>query len=594
MEKQSRWFGIIPQVAVLFAIGVLLTGALTYFSQRSISDESVKRQMESLCTEISDEVRLAIMEYPAYRWLVNYWYENSDSMEIPYDEIFGGGTRTEELLREFSSRHPEIMVKYAEEETIEALPEEDQKLYAEITYSWLITHINQIKRAYHVEYLFCVITDNSFSKQFFLLSAANLGSIRGTKYEQVYPLGHVVEVSLSQQSAMHVAKEHEGHLADAGNYMDYYSYVGDTRNGDHILVGLTYGKIHIEQNISATTVQGTTLAVTLQVILSAICLGLIYVFVLRPLRTVQGSIRLYTKTKNSEAVAESLTDIATRNEIGQLADDVKGLTKEIDDYLHRIEVITAEEERIGTELSLATKIQAAFIPHTFPPFPDRREFGIYATMDPAREVGGDFYDYFLIDEDHLGLVMADVSGKGIPAALFMMVSKIIIKNYATMGMSPAEVLTRVNETICANNGEEMFVTVWLGVLEISTGRLVAANAGHEYPVLRQPGGRFELFKDKHGFVVGGMPSVKYRDYGMQLEPGSKLFLYTDGVPEAADAQHNLFGLPRMLEALNDAADKAPEDVLKRVRQAVEDFSKEAEQFDDLTMMCLTYNGPEEK
>jgi serine phosphatase RsbU (regulator of sigma subunit) len=594
MEKTKNRLGIIPQVAVLFIIGILATGLLTYFSQRSSSEENIERQMEDLCIEISNEVRLAITEYPAEKWLVDYWYQNSDALEIPYDEVFGAGTRTEELVREFSARHPEIQIKYADEETIRSLPEEDQKLYAEIAYSWLITRINEIKRAHHVEYLFCVVTDNAFQSQFFLLSAAEVGSIRGTKYEQVYPLGHVVEVSPSQQAAMRVAVKRQGYLADAGSYMDYYYYMGDTADWDHVLVGMTYGKAHIRENISASTRQGTTLAVTLQLILSAICLGLIYLFVLRPLRTVQENIRLYKDTKDSGAVVSSLSRITAHNEIGQLSEDVKGLALEIDDYLRRIEVITAEEERIGAELSLATRIQAAFIPHIFPPFPERREFSLYASMEPAREVGGDFYDFFLIDSDHLGLVVADVSGKGIPAALFMMVSKIILQSVAMLGRSPAEILTKTNEAICSGNTEDMFVTVWLGILEISTGTLTAANAGHEYPVLKRPDGGFELIRDRHGLVIGGLPGTKYKEYELRLEPGAKLFLYTDGVPEATDADNNLFGTERMLAALNDSADGTPGEILRGVRRAVDGFVKEAEQFDDLTMMCLTYHGPEEK
>ena len=251
----------------------------------------------------------------------------------------------------------------------------------------------------------------------------------------------------------------------------------------------------------------------------------------------------------------------------------------------------AERERISSELSLATRIQADMLPNIFPAFPERTEFDIYASMDPAKEVGGDFYDFFLVDDDHLCMVMADVSGKGIPAALFMMASKIVIANNAKMGKSPAQILTDTNASICANNRHEMFVTVWLGVLELSTGRLTAANAGHEYPVLKQPDGRFELLKDKHGFILGGMDGIRYKEYELLLEPGAKLFLYTDGIPEAADAGGAMFGTERMLDALNKAPDLTPEQHLKTVRAAVNGFVDEAEQFDDLTMLCLEYKGP---
>ena len=211
-------------------------------------------------------------------------------------------------------------------------------------------------------------------------------------------------------------------------------------------------------------------------------------------------------------------------------------------------------------------------------------------MDPAREVGGDFYDFFLIDHDHLCMVIADVSGKGVPAALFMMASKIILANNAMMGKTPAQILMDTNTAICASNREEMFVTCWLGILEISSGKLTAANAGHEYPSLKQAGSVFELVKDKHGFVLGGMDGLRYKEYEMILTPGAKLFVYTGGVPEATDADNGMFGTDRMIAALNENPEAAPEQILKNVHAAVKEFVKDAEQFDDLTMLCMEYKG----
>lgn len=307
-------------------------------------------------------------------------------------------------------------------------------------------------------------------------------------------------------------------------------------------------------------------------------------------------IEQMTQSIQSSSVSGRLFEMKdayrTNDEIELLAEAFSELSKKTKRYIKEITEITAEKERIGTELSLANRIQAAMLPHIFPAFPDRVEFDIYASMDPAKEVGGDFYDYFLVDDDHLCMVMADVSGKGVPAALFMMASKIILQSFAMLGKSPAEILTMTNQAICSNNQEEMFVTVWVGVLELSTGKLTAANAGHEYPVLKQPDGSFQLYKDKHGFVIGGMDGIKYKEYTIQLEPGAKLFLYTDGVPEATDANNVLFGTDRMLEALNTSQDKTPEEILKTVRSAVDGFVQDAEQFDDLTMLCLEYRRKE--
>ena len=281
----------------------------------------------------------------------------------------------------------------------------------------------------------------------------------------------------------------------------------------------------------------------------------------------------------------------TGDEIEILADSFSRLSKKTVDYVEQVRTVTAEKERISSELQMAAAIQSSMLPHIFPSFPDRKEFDLYANMNPAKEVGGDFYDFFLIDDDHLCMVIADVSGKGVPGALFMMISKVILQNCAFLSDSAEEILAQANSAICANNQADMFVTVWIGILEISTGKLTAANAGHEFPVLKRAGGKYELYKDHHGFVIGGMPGMKYRQYELQLHPGDRLFVYTDGVPEATYADSQLFGTDRMLSALNekDAAD--PKEVVQVVHEAVDRFVKDAEQFDDMTMLCLDYNGP---
>ena len=250
-----------------------------------------------------------------------------------------------------------------------------------------------------------------------------------------------------------------------------------------------------------------------------------------------------------------------------------------------------ENERISTELSLATRIQMSALPSEFPAFPERSEFDLCASMTPAKEVGGDFYDYFLIDEDHLGLVIADVSGKGIPAALFMMVAMDQIRHAAMGEKSPEKALQLVNAQLCSRNAEEMFVTAWLGILELSTGRLETANAGHEYPAIKHADGSFTLLKGKHGLVLGAMDSVRYAKVGIDLEPGAKLFVYTDGLTEATSAENLLFGTERMTEALRRGENGSPEQIMETVADAVDRFVGSAPQFDDLTMLCVRYNGP---
>ncbi len=289
-------------------------------------------------------------------------------------------------------------------------------------------------------------------------------------------------------------------------------------------------------------------------------------------------------TYNKENIVN--LDIHSGDEIEALYQSTRFMQESLIDYMENLTAVTAEKERIGAELDVATRIQASMLPSLFPAFPERHDFDIYASMDPAKEVGGDFYDFFLIDEDHLGMVIADVSGKGVPAALFMMMSKIIIANYAQMGLTPAEVLERTNNRVCEGNKEDMFVTVWFGILTISTGHVVAANAGHEYPMLRGATGEFTVYEDHHDFVIGGMEGMPYTQYEFDIEPGGTLFLYTDGCPEATDKNNELFGTDRMLAALNEHPDATPKELLAAMTSAVDRFVGEAPQFDDLTMLAI--------
>ena len=280
------------------------------------------------------------------------------------------------------------------------------------------------------------------------------------------------------------------------------------------------------------------------------------------------------------------------DEIGDLAVTFNDMAAALKQFITDLTAVTAEKERIGAELNVATQIQADMLPRIFPPFPDRNEFDLYATMTPAKEVGGDFYDFFLVDEDHLGLVMADVSGKGVPAALFMVIAKTLIKNRAQMGGGPAEILRYVNEQLCEGNEAELFVTVWLAIVEISTGRGLAANAGHEHPVIRRADGSWELSIYRHSPAVATMEGIRFREHSFELHPGDALFVYTDGVAEATDASNELFGTDRMLAALNREPDAEPRRLLENVKEELDAFVGSAPQFDDITMLSMIYNGSE--
>ena len=311
----------------------------------------------------------------------------------------------------------------------------------------------------------------------------------------------------------------------------------------------------------------------------------------RPLRQLSDAAARFAKEDRAFTRDDLISlDLKNNDEIGDLYHEIRSMENRIVDYTEHLTRVTAEKERVSTELRTASSIQESMLPSDFPAFPEREDFDLYASMTPAKEVGGDFYDFFLIDDTHLALVIADVSDKGVPAALFMMSSKILINYRAQMGGSPSEILSAVNMQICKNNTSRMFVTVWLGILDLETGVLTCSNAGHEYPVIRGSDGVFRLLKDKHGLVIGAIARSKYTDYDIQMEPGDAIFVYTDGVPEANNDAGEFYGLERMETVLNRMPGCAPQQLLEGIKADVAAFIGEAKQFDDLTMLCLEYRG----
>ena len=227
----------------------------------------------------------------------------------------------------------------------------------------------------------------------------------------------------------------------------------------------------------------------------------------------------------------------------------------------------------------------------FPPYPERKDFDIYASMDAAKEVGGDFYDFYLADSDHLYFLVADVSGKGIPGALFMMRSKTLLRNLAESGRDIAEVFTEANNGLCENNDAEMFVTAWLGSLDLRSGLLEYVNAGHNPPLLREKDGSFAYLRTRPNFILAGMEGTHYQKHQVQLAPGAQVFVYTDGVTEAANAANELYGEERLEQVLNEQTG-TPQALCTDVRAHIDAFVQGAEQSDDITMLCVTWYGAE--
>lgn len=280
--------------------------------------------------------------------------------------------------------------------------------------------------------------------------------------------------------------------------------------------------------------------------------------------------------------------IRTGDEIESLSDSFNYMLAELENYIANLSKVTAEKERIGAELDIAKHIQASMLPCIFPAFPERKEIDIYATMTPAKEVGGDFYDFFMVDDEHLAIVMADVSGKGVPAALFMVIGKTLIKDHTVPGCDLGKVFSDVNDLLCEANSEGLFITAFEGVLDLKTGLFQYVNAGHEMPFICKAGGEFEPYKIRPGFVLAGMEGMRYTAGTMQFEVGDRIFQYTDGVTEATNVQNELYGMERLKKALDTHRQESPEQILVSIKKDIDEFVGEAPQFDDITMLCLEY------
>ena len=316
-----------------------------------------------------------------------------------------------------------------------------------------------------------------------------------------------------------------------------------------------------------------------------ILFSVIYVLISMLVHTIVVSNLLLVNQSLDRIANGNLNEVVSvrkSSEFASLSDDINQTVSVLKGY------IAAAEKRMEQELEFARRIQDSALPKNFT-FP-RDDFEIFATMDPAKEVGGDFYDFFFVGQDHLAMVIADVSGKGIPAALFMMKAKTAIRGFAESGLSPSEILYRANNTLCEGNDAEMFVTVWLAIIDLTNGKGVAANAGHEHPAICRRDGKYELSIYRHAPAVAAMDGIPFREHEFELNPGDRLFVYTDGVPEATDADNVLFGADRMVDALNLEPNAAPEVLLRNVRREIDAFVGDAPQFDDITMLGLYYKG----
>ena len=349
--------------------------------------------------------------------------------------------------------------------------------------------------------------------------------------------------------------------------------------GYKVIAVYPYSEAMVSRNVSLKVM--TVMQIFIFGLLFVMIFLLVRRLVVRNLHQVNGALSAITEGK-----LETVVDVRSHVEFDALSNDINATVDTLKRY------IKEAEERIDAELAFAKAIQHAALPSVFPPYPDRKEFEIFATMHTAKEVGGDFYDFYFVDDENLAFLMADVSGKGIPAAMFMMTAKTFIKSYAESGVSVEEVFTYANAKLCEGNDAGMFVTAWLGILNTKTGKVLFANAGHNPPLVKHADGTYEYLKSRAGFVLAGMEGVRYRRNELDLAPGDAIYLYTDGVTEATNLNEELYGEERLQKVLDIYKDATPETICAEVKIDVDKFVGEAPQFDDITMLAIRYKGTE--
>ena len=579
-------------VFAVFILVMLLSGTLIYKESKDIY---LHAKNEMITKDLND-IRENVMRIHNFAWTLEYVREHPAEISEKVEDYNYIGGESYDLSMEFYKKQGITNLSYpirdpAVDDALRKEPENVQLAVATYNYSTMIDsmYISQFQANYDRAYCLDVSEEN----RGFIYAAIDMDNSETAIFVQKieYPIEEhpaVDEILNDRNGDGYNDVVFEIASVDHNGKEYYIGYMPVVVNDEICCtICISFDFSPFRSNFMPYIGRMFFIGTAIILVFAALLLLFLHRSAISPIKKIQSSVRRYILDKNSEVVTNEMSQITSENEFGALSGDISELVQEIDRYTEDNIRLASEKEKVMSELEFAAKIQRDMLPKDFP---STTRFDLYAAMDPAREVGGDFYDFFYIDDDTLALVMADVSGKGVPASLFMMRSMIMIKNIALHNPSPAAILTAVNKQLCLNNDSNMFVTVWLGILDLRTGLLKAANAGHEYPIIKNPGGRYEALKNKHSFVIGASDLVKYRENELTLKPGTKLFVYTDGAPEAQNAAGDMFGIEGVCDALNRSSDETPEKLLRDVTASIGDFVKDAEQFDDLTMMSVFYYG----
>lgn len=577
LTKRSILIHLGGIILTLFILTTLIIGNMITSSAFISYLKTIHDRNDSHLTDV-----IVYMDrYKALPWLMDYWVENSDTIVREMDKHPGKKYRNE-----FNVRLHEIT-----SEDAETLPEDKQLYFASTCYKRIADFIETEGRTQKLDELFLIIPDDSYDALIIFDEKRN--------EDGTYRLGQFRNIEEDTKEWFNYYNAIDNSTAWTwGQYsidddFGFYRELSFGYDGNSAILCNSFDKEEVHEQLKFISYSRER-AIRFFILAIVIILLFLYFSLLKPLTIISRAARKYQKDKDADAVAAEMKKIHLKNEIGTFADEFSSLAGEMNRYTTEVASLAGEKEKVSTELRMASSIQHSALPNVFPAFPDRKDFDIYADMKPAKEVGGDFYDFFLIDENHLAFIIADVSDKGVPASLFMMSAKNLINYRTHEGGTPGEILTSVNSHLCQNNDSMMFVTVWLGILDLKTGMLISASAGHEPPAINTADGTYALYyDDDHGLAMGVIQDSVYTDYSMQLSPGDTVFIYTDGVTEARDVSDDLYGDERLLSCLNRAGNDDPADIIARVKEDIDGFSKGAVQSDDITMLAVTYLGVKE-
>ena len=594
-RKQKKYKGILKQIRLPMILSMLVCMVIIMLLGSSLI---INLGTTEMIEKVDSQARmggLRISEYKARAALKDYWLEHADDLDPVYDEA-----ALDEMERQFKEKHPEfIILREVTDDDFRNLDEDCQRLYARLVHGRISHIFDEIKGTFGPQWLFYFVMDGK--DMHVLVTGASNGEKRISQGGDLFDLGLVVPVDLSDYPELNKLVTYYDENPDIIGPVCCYDIDSKLKSigvwvpvvtDDNKLVAVVGASMTNRDLYSSGLFLSTVLAVI--VALSVLAMEIQTIRIIRrkvvgPITAEEATVRSYMDTKDAAKTVSALSKITSANEIESLAESFSQMVEEVDRYVGEIRNITAEKERIGAELNVARQIQANMLPVSLTGYNGVRDFEITAYMGPAKEVAGDFYDYFVIDDDHIGLTIADVSGKGVPAALFMAVCKTLIKSMAKEEESPAEIISKVNRRLCENNPDMMFVTVWFGIYNVSTHEIHCVNAGHEYPAIyRASSGQYELVIEEHDLMLGFDSEASYTERTITLNPGDKIYVYTDGVPEATRVDDTLYGTDRMIDALNHHISENGHEIFESLCADIEKFTEGAEQYDDITMLLFEY------